>query len=115
MDTDTLHPEPSNGLADKLARFFRERPNQWLDARQLFAHGGSFGWRSRVSDIRRPPFNMTIRNRQQRIAPDPREPHRKITITEYKYERPQDARQLTLEEAAGAEDARCPTQAGLRE
>lgn len=54
-------------LADRLAEFFRSRPGQWIDGRQLAHVAGSYAWRTRVSDLRRAPYFMTITNRQRRV------------------------------------------------
>ena len=53
-------------LAAKLAAFFRERPGVWVDGRWLAAVAGAYGWRSRVSNLRQPPYRMVIENRQRR-------------------------------------------------
>lgn len=54
-------------LADKLATFFREHPNVWHDGRALGTIAGAYAWRSRVSDLRKRPYHMTIQNRQRRM------------------------------------------------
>ena len=53
--------------AEQLAEFFRRSPGRWHDARELFGVAGAYGWRSRISDLRRSPFNLDIRNRQRTI------------------------------------------------
>lgn len=50
-------------LNQRLAAFFAARPNTWVDAHELLRVAGFAGWRTRVSQIRKPPFNMTIENR----------------------------------------------------
>ena len=40
-------------MAGRVARFFKARPGQWIDGRGLMTIAGSYGWRTRVSDIRR--------------------------------------------------------------
>ena len=91
----TVHDKLPDNLTERLARFFRERPNQWVDARSLFAHGGSMGWRSRLSDCRQ-RYGMTIRNRQRRQRVEHPTPH-SITISEYRYEPAREAQQLMLD------------------
>jgi hypothetical protein len=103
VDIESLHP---NTLTAKLAAYLRRRPGEWINAREFFPIAGSFGWRSRLSDCRQ-LYGMRIVNRQRRIAPDPTAPAKKITITEYQFQPERPAQQLTLEEAAGAEDASC--------
>jgi hypothetical protein len=67
--------------AERLAAFFRRSPGTWYDGRELGMIAGCYGWRSRVSDLRRPPFNMTIENRQRTVG-GPTSP---FTISEYRY------------------------------
>ncbi len=54
-------------LAEQLAAYFADRPDQWIDGMALARVAGSYAWRSRCSDVRR-KFGMTIENRQRRIA-----------------------------------------------
>jgi hypothetical protein len=54
-------------LVQRLAVFFRSRPNEWHCGLTLGTIAGSYAWRSRCSDFRRPPHNMTIANRQRRL------------------------------------------------
>jgi hypothetical protein len=65
-----------------MAAFLRTRPNQWIDGRTLANVGGIYGWRTRLSDVRRPPFAMRIENRQRRVE---RPDGRRLTISEYRY------------------------------
>lgn len=58
--------EPVNTMAARAAALFRSRPNQWIDGREFAQACGYAGWRTRISDIRRAPFNMEIENRQYR-------------------------------------------------
>lgn len=51
-----------------LARFFEGRPNVWIDGRELALVAGAYAWRTRLSDLRRPPFRWTIENRQRRLT-----------------------------------------------
>ena len=62
----SLHPR-SDSKADQLADFFRARPNEWIDGKVLASLAGGYAWRTRVSDVRRPPHSLTIENRQRRI------------------------------------------------
>lgn len=64
-------------MAAKVAAFFRARPNQWIDGRELMPVAGSYGWRTRISDCRRAPYKMQIDNRQRRV--------RQYIVSEYRY------------------------------
>lgn len=57
---------PRETLNDKLARFFRRNRGAWLDVADLAAIAGIGGWRSRVCELRFPPYSMDIRNSQER-------------------------------------------------
>lgn len=50
-------------LCDKLAAYFTARPGQWIDGLELAKVAGSYAWRSRCSDLRKPPYGMVIENR----------------------------------------------------
>jgi hypothetical protein len=54
--------------AQALAAYFREHPGQWLDGRDLATVAGNYAWRTRISDLRKPPFRMPIENRQRRLS-----------------------------------------------
>lgn len=64
-----------------LAAYFANRPNVWIDGRAL-EFAGRYAWRTRVSELRKPPFSMTIENRQRRIT---REDGMRVTVSEYRY------------------------------
>ena len=66
-------------MADRVAGVFRAKPNTWIDAHELIRVGGFGGWRTRISNLRYPPFNMTIQNRTRRDGG--------FTVSEYKFVR----------------------------
>jgi hypothetical protein len=68
-------------LCEKLAAYLSARPNEWIDGHALLDIGGTFAFRTRLSELRRPPFNMTIENRTTRHA----FMGRKWTETKYRY------------------------------
>jgi len=68
-------------LAGRLAEYFRARPGQWLDGRELARVAGYAAWRTRVSDIRRAPFSLNIENRVFRVERD----GRSLTVSQYRY------------------------------
>lgn len=49
-------------LNDRLAAYFMERPGAMVNARDLLPIAGFAGWRTRLSELRHPPYNMDIRN-----------------------------------------------------
>ena len=55
-------------FAARLAAHFRNKPNQWLNGLELAGIAGAYAWRSRCSDLRKPPFNMAIENRQRKVG-----------------------------------------------
>jgi hypothetical protein len=66
-------------LTARLAAFFRAHPGEWVDGRRLAAHGGSYAWRSRVAELRHPPHNLNIVNRQRRVQTE----SGRVTVSEY--------------------------------
>lgn len=73
-------PEGRVSLAAKLADYFKAWPNQWIDGKELAQWAGAYGWRTRVSELRKPPYNMTIENRVR-----PAVWSSKVKVSEYRY------------------------------
>lgn len=67
-------------LNDRLAAYFTEHPNVWIDGKVLAQQFGGYGWRSRVSDVRR-ERGMSIENRVRtfQVNGDP------WKVSEYRY------------------------------
>jgi len=72
-------------LCDRLAAYLTAGAGQWIDGRDLALVAGAYGWRTRVSDLRRPPYNLTILNRQRKEG--------RCTVSEYRLGLPEDADQ----------------------
>tara|TARA_Y100000588_G_scaffold344850_1_gene391470 strand:- start:4179 stop:4502 length:324 start_codon:yes stop_codon:yes gene_type:complete len=87
-------PEDTSVLRDKVARFFRDHPDCWIDASRLLQLGGMYGWRSRVSECRT-QLGMKIENRQRR--------EKRRTISEYCFRPAERLFLLTSEDATGSE------------
>jgi hypothetical protein len=68
-------------LAERLAAFFREHPRKWIDGRKLASIAGGYAWRTRVSDLRRPPYSMTLENRLRHIKTTD---DGRLTVSEYR-------------------------------
>lgn len=68
-------------LMERLAAYFRARPNTWIDGVELASVAGCYAWRSRCSDLRRPPHSMTIQNRQRHVKSG----SRRFVVSEYRY------------------------------
>lgn len=49
---------------DRVADYLKSRPNTWIDGMTLAQIGGTYAWRSRVSDARR-DLGLQIENRQR--------------------------------------------------
>ena len=76
----------STTLNEQLAHYFVAHPLTWIDGVKLEQIAGRYAWRSRVSDLRKPPFDMTIENRQRRITPPKDRPLLKpYTVSEYRF------------------------------
>lgn len=76
------NPTPTTTMAARVARYFRERPGQWVAGRTIATFAGMYAWRTRISDIRRAPYFMQIQNRQRRVLRDDGTP---FTISEYRF------------------------------
>jgi hypothetical protein len=84
----------SRSLCESLAAYFQAHSNEWVDARQLLSIAGFAGWRTRISDLRKPPFSMEIQNRvykQVNLAGE------RYTVSEYKFVAPVKANQPALD------------------
>ena len=66
-------------LTDRLAAYFRQRPNTWIDAHALVPIAGFAAWRTRLSELRKPPYAMVIENRTHRDRAN------QITRSEYRF------------------------------
>ena len=75
-------PRKSKSRIELLAQFFRDRPHQWYDGRDLARIGGAYAWRSRISDLRRSPYGYQIDNRQRSAK---RSDGTCYTVSEYRY------------------------------
>ena len=64
-------------MCARLAALFKARAGEWISGRELAEVGGFFAWRTRVSELRRPPYNLTIENRQSREG--------RHTLSEYRF------------------------------
>ena len=65
-------------MADRVAALFTSYPpGTWIDGRDLATVGGYAAWRSRISDLRRAPYGMTIENRTRRV--------KGFTVSEYRW------------------------------
>lgn len=73
---------PRTTRRSALVEYFRIWPRRWIDGRLLSAVAGTYAWRTRVSELRRPPHSLTIENRQRRVR---RPGGETITISEYRY------------------------------
>jgi hypothetical protein len=71
-------------LCDRLERFFHQHAGRWIDGRELSRHAGSYGWRTRVSELRA-QRGMNILNRQRRVKATSGETY---VISEYCYMAP---------------------------
>lgn len=69
-------------LCDRVAHLFQAKPDRWIDGREFAALGGYAAWRTRISELRRPPYGMTIENRVRRIR---NSRGTQFTVTEYRF------------------------------
>ena len=60
----------------KVAALFESRPGEWIDGRVVAEIAGLYGWRTRISEVRR-QYGMNIENRQFKRG--------RYTVSEYRY------------------------------
>ena len=70
-------PAGPGTFRDRLAAYFRQRPNVWIDGLELGKVGGGYAWRTRKSECCR-QLGMRIVNRQRKVG--------RVTVSEYRYE-----------------------------
>ena len=75
----------------RLAALFRSMPGRWFDGRELASVAGAYAWRTRISELRRPPFNMKIENRLRPAG----DGNSRFTISEYRFVPAQAKTELT--------------------
>ncbi len=63
----TAPEETPTTFNQRLAAYFTARPWEWIDAHVLLAIGGTFAFRTRISELRRAPYYMTIENHTERL------------------------------------------------
>ena len=68
----------SQTFRDATANLFRTHPHQWIDGTRISYFGGTYAWRTRISECRQ-QLGMAITNRQRK-RPDG------STLSEYRYE-----------------------------
>jgi hypothetical protein len=54
-------------LCDRVLAVLQARPGEWIDGRELSRVGGYAGYRTRISDLRKPPYSQVIENRVRTV------------------------------------------------
>jgi len=82
---DTPAPSPSmhETQTARMAAYFHARPNRWISGLDLVRLGYG-GWRTEISRLRHPPWNMHIG--PPRYVPMILANGKRVRITEYRYE-----------------------------
>lgn len=68
-------------LTERVAAVLQSHAGRWVDGQDLAKVGGYAGWSARCRDLRKPPYNWTIENRQRTIRSST---GRRYKITEYR-------------------------------
>jgi hypothetical protein len=68
-------------LVESLAMYFKRHEGHWIDGRALATVAGSYAWRSRVAELRKPPFSMPVENRVRTVKDE----GKTWRISEYRY------------------------------
>jgi hypothetical protein len=81
MTQQTIDFQPAErlSLCDKLEAYLKARPNQWIDGRMFQNVAGTYGWRTRLSDLRK--RGMVIQNRVKTCH----NYYRRYKVSEYRY------------------------------
>lgn len=70
-----------NSACARLAKLLLGHRGEWVDGKRLAIVAGGYAWRTRVSNLRKAPWFLTIDNRYRRVkAPD----GRTFIVSEYK-------------------------------
>jgi hypothetical protein len=97
-------------LTRRLAAHFHAHPDEWLDGRTLAVVGGAYAWRSRVSDLRRSPYHMTIENRLRRVTACEGEA---FVVSEYRFRLDSDRNPVQRGQQVPPADVGASTSGGL--
>ena len=73
-----FEPPRKQSYVQKVLQVFQANENVWVNADLLASCGGRYAWRTRISDLRKPPYNLSIENRQRKAREG-------YTISEYRY------------------------------
>lgn len=69
-----------NSACARLANLLIARRGEWVDGRDLSRIGGYAAWRTRVSNLRKAPWSLDVKNRYRHVQED----GRKFVISEYR-------------------------------
>lgn len=69
-------------FTDRVEQLFRQRPGEWINARDFMQIGGTMAWRSRIAEVRT-QRGLNIVNRQRRAK---NRDNKAYTISEYKWQ-----------------------------
>ena len=78
-----MTPSHAHDKTAALKAFLLDRPGEWIDGRHLATVAGAYGWRTRVSNLRKKPHHLRITNRQQRFTAKDGQVY---TLSEYRLE-----------------------------
>ncbi len=77
---DLAEQPTAETLVERLEAYFRKRAGWWIDGRELARVAGVYGWRTRVSDLRRRGMNIENRQRRGEAADG-----RRYSVSEYRF------------------------------
>ena len=80
FDADAFGARPRAAMSrdsfnGKVAKLFKSRSGEWIDGREIAEIAGIYGWRTRVSEVRR-HYGLNIENRQYKRG--------RYTVSEYR-------------------------------
>lgn len=69
-----------DSMCARIARHLLAHRGEWVDGRELSRVGGYAAYRTRISDLRKAPWHLSIENRYRHVKED----GRKWVVSEYK-------------------------------
>jgi hypothetical protein len=68
-----------NSACARLARLLLARRGEWIDGKVIATVAGGYAWRTRISNLRKEPWFLDVKNRYRHVNED----GRKFVISEY--------------------------------
>ena len=91
--------ESHQSVNAKMAEYFKARAGRWIPGPELMQIGGYGGWRTRISELRHPPWNLPI-SQPPRYVPVTLASGKRVRISEYRLALPAEVSQAVQDHEA---------------